>query len=70
MLGVKALILVPTKELSQQASKNLKDLTSYCSRDVRVVDVAQNSLDVVRYVMLNFFLHPSSFLSIFIIFLV
>ncbi|XP_046851331.1 probable ATP-dependent RNA helicase DDX56 isoform X2 [Xenia sp. Carnegie-2017] len=53
VLGVKALILVPTKELSQQASKNIKDLTSYCSRDVRVVDVAQNSLDVMRPLLLE-----------------
>ncbi|XP_028391173.1 probable ATP-dependent RNA helicase DDX56 [Dendronephthya gigantea] len=51
--SVKALILVPTKELSQQACKNVKDLTSYCSRSVRVVDVAQATLDVVRPILLE-----------------
>lgn len=51
--SVKALILVPTKELSQQSCKNMKELTSYCSRDVRVADVSQATLDVVRPVLLE-----------------
>ncbi|KAM4719932.1 putative ATP-dependent RNA helicase DDX56 isoform 2-T2 [Anableps anableps] len=37
---VKALILVPTKELGQQVQTMMRQLTSYCSRDVRVADIS------------------------------
>ncbi|XP_068190270.1 probable ATP-dependent RNA helicase DDX56 [Antennarius striatus] len=37
---VRALILVPTKELGQQVQTMIRQLTAYCSRDVRVADVS------------------------------
>ncbi|KAK7895451.1 hypothetical protein WMY93_020776 [Mugilogobius chulae] len=37
---VRALILVPTKELGQQVQTMIRQLTSYCSRDVRVADIS------------------------------
>lgn len=37
---VKALILVPTKELGQQVQTMIRQLTAFCSRDVRVSDVS------------------------------
>ncbi|KAL3041845.1 hypothetical protein OYC64_019927 [Pagothenia borchgrevinki] len=36
---VRALILVPTKELGQQVQAMMRQLTMYCSRDVRVADI-------------------------------
>ncbi|XP_078310466.1 putative ATP-dependent RNA helicase DDX56 isoform X1 [Crassostrea virginica] len=38
--SVKALVLTPTKELCHQAYKNLMDLTSSCSREVKVLDIS------------------------------
>ncbi|KAM9337912.1 putative ATP-dependent RNA helicase DDX56 isoform 1-T1 [Symphorus nematophorus] len=38
--NVRALILVPTKELGQQVQTMMRQLTSYCSRDVRVADIS------------------------------
>lgn len=38
--AVKALILVPTKELGQQVQAMIRQLTAYCARDVRVADVS------------------------------
>ncbi|KAL4232294.1 putative ATP-dependent RNA helicase ddx56 [Mactra antiquata] len=37
---VKAIILTPTKELCSQAYKNVLELTSSCSREVRCVDIS------------------------------
>ncbi|KAG7234085.1 hypothetical protein INR49_005937 [Caranx melampygus] len=37
---VRALILVPTKELGRQVQTMMKQLTVYCSRDVRVADIS------------------------------
>ncbi|XP_028273826.1 putative ATP-dependent RNA helicase DDX56 [Parambassis ranga] len=37
---VRALILVPTKELGQQVQAMVRQLTMYCSRDVRVADIS------------------------------
>ncbi|MEQ2195485.1 hypothetical protein XENOCAPTIV_013489, partial [Xenoophorus captivus] len=37
---VRALILVPTKELGQQVQTMMRQLTSYCSRDVRVANIS------------------------------
>uniref|UniRef100_A0A7N8XJG3 Probable ATP-dependent RNA helicase DDX56 n=1 Tax=Mastacembelus armatus TaxID=205130 RepID=A0A7N8XJG3_9TELE len=37
---VRALVLVPTKELGQQVQAMVRQLTAYCSRDVRVADVS------------------------------
>ncbi|XP_059213331.1 probable ATP-dependent RNA helicase DDX56 [Centropristis striata] len=36
---VRALILVPTKELGQQVQTMIRQLTAFCSRDVRVADI-------------------------------
>lgn len=36
---VRALILVPSKELGQQVQTMMRQLTAYCSRDVRVADI-------------------------------
>lgn len=36
---VRALILVPTKELGQQVQAMIRQLAAFCSRDVRVADV-------------------------------
>ncbi|KAJ8286327.1 hypothetical protein GJAV_G00037210 [Gymnothorax javanicus] len=38
--AVRALILVPTKELGQQVQDMLRQLTAYCARDVRVADIS------------------------------
>ncbi|XP_066507237.1 probable ATP-dependent RNA helicase DDX56 [Hoplias malabaricus] len=37
---VRALILVPTKELGQQVQTMIRQLTTYCSRDIRVADIS------------------------------
>uniref|UniRef100_UPI0037E713B6 probable ATP-dependent RNA helicase DDX56 n=1 Tax=Semicossyphus pulcher TaxID=241346 RepID=UPI0037E713B6 len=37
---VRALILVPTKELGQQVQMMIRQLTAFCSRDVRVADIS------------------------------
>lgn len=37
---VRALVLVPTKELGQQVQTMIRQLTAYCSRDVRVADIS------------------------------
>lgn len=37
---VRALILVPTKELGQQVQAMIRQLTAFCSRDVRVADIS------------------------------
>ncbi|XP_034403526.1 probable ATP-dependent RNA helicase DDX56 [Cyclopterus lumpus] len=36
---VRALVLVPTKELGQQVQTMIRQLTAFCSRDVRVADI-------------------------------
>ncbi|KAG9335486.1 hypothetical protein JZ751_004615 [Albula glossodonta] len=38
--AVRALILVPTKELGQQVQAMVRELTAFCARDVRVADVS------------------------------
>ncbi|CAI5783196.1 probable ATP-dependent RNA helicase DDX56 [Podarcis lilfordi] len=38
--AVRGLILVPTKELGQQVLQMLRQLTSYCSRDLHLVDIS------------------------------
>ncbi|KAG7277813.1 hypothetical protein CRUP_026114 [Coryphaenoides rupestris] len=37
---VRSVVLVPTKELGQQVHAMLEQLTRYCARDVRVVDIS------------------------------
>ncbi|RVE73335.1 hypothetical protein OJAV_G00049250 [Oryzias javanicus] len=41
--AVRALVLVPTKELGQQVQTVLRQLTSFCSRDVRVADISSKA---------------------------
>lgn len=38
--AVRALVLVPTKELGQQVQQMIRQLTSYCTWDVRVADIS------------------------------
>ncbi|KAM6902259.1 putative ATP-dependent RNA helicase DDX56 [Xenentodon cancila] len=38
--AVRALVLVPTKELGQQVQAMMRQLTAFCSRDVRVADIS------------------------------
>ncbi|RXN04989.1 putative ATP-dependent RNA helicase DDX56 [Labeo rohita] len=38
--AVRALVLVPTKELGQQVQTMIRQLTAYCSRDVRAADIS------------------------------
>ncbi|KAF4108482.1 probable ATP-dependent RNA helicase DDX56 [Onychostoma macrolepis] len=38
--AVRALILVPTKELGQQVQTMIRQLTAFCGRDVRVADIS------------------------------
>ncbi|XP_076614555.1 putative ATP-dependent RNA helicase DDX56 isoform X2 [Chaetodon auriga] len=40
---VRALILVPTKELGQQVQTMIRQLTAFCSRDVRVADISRKA---------------------------
>ncbi|XP_067657943.1 probable ATP-dependent RNA helicase DDX56 [Haliotis asinina] len=40
---VRAVVLTPSKELCNQAFRNIKDLTSSCSREVRCVDISEPS---------------------------
>lgn len=38
--AVRVLILVPTKELGQQVQQMIRQLATYCARDVRVADIS------------------------------
>uniref|UniRef100_A0A8D0G453 Probable ATP-dependent RNA helicase DDX56 n=1 Tax=Sphenodon punctatus TaxID=8508 RepID=A0A8D0G453_SPHPU len=38
--AVRGLIVVPTKELGQQVAQMMRQLTMYCARDVRIVDIS------------------------------
>uniref|UniRef100_A0A673MLP4 Probable ATP-dependent RNA helicase DDX56 n=1 Tax=Sinocyclocheilus rhinocerous TaxID=307959 RepID=A0A673MLP4_9TELE len=38
--AVRALVLVPTKELGQQVQTMIRQLTAFCGRDVRVADIS------------------------------
>lgn len=37
---MRALVLVPTKELGQQVQNMMRKLAAFCSRDVRVADIS------------------------------
>lgn len=57
---VRALILVPTKELGQQVQTMIRQLTAYCSRDVRVADISGKAdLSVQRSVRSGTLVHIS-----------
>ena len=53
MKAVSALILVPTKELAEQVSKVVILFSSYCTRDVRCLNLAQNTSDTVQRSLLS-----------------
>lgn len=42
------LILVPTKELAEQVKKVIAALSSYCTNDVRVLNLSQTPLDAAQ----------------------
>lgn len=45
---VRALILVPTRELAEQVLRHLKDLTIYCSKEVTAVNLATSDQSVTN----------------------
>lgn len=45
--GNRAIVLVPSRELAEQVTKLFKKLTVYCTKNVGVVNVAQNTSDAV-----------------------
>lgn len=47
-----ALILVPTRELAQQASKAVSTFSAFCSKDVRIVNLAQKIPEAVQRTLL------------------
>ena len=47
-----ALILAPTRELAQQISKTITSFTSFCSKDIRVVNITQKIPDSVQRTLL------------------
>ncbi|TKS85054.1 putative ATP-dependent RNA helicase DDX56 [Collichthys lucidus] len=55
---VRALILVPTKELGQQVQTMIRQLTAFCSRDVRVADISGKA-DLSAQSAQNLVLHSS-----------
>lgn len=55
---VRALVLVPTKELGQQVQTMIRQLTAYCSRDVRVADISGKAdLSAQRSAFITHFIH-------------
>jgi ATP-dependent RNA helicase DDX56/DBP9 len=40
--AIRALILVPTRELAEQVTDNIKKLLLYCSQDINVANIAGN----------------------------
>lgn len=62
---VRALVLVPTKELSEQVAKHLRQLLTYCEKEVSTVNLASGtSAHLQRYVTrLCSIIHPSTNLS-------
>ncbi|KAK9474903.1 P-loop containing nucleoside triphosphate hydrolase protein [Dipodascopsis tothii] len=50
--STKAIVLVPTRELAEQAVKLISKLTAYCSKVVRTASVAQNVSEQVQQSLL------------------
>jgi ATP-dependent RNA helicase DDX56/DBP9 len=46
--GLAALILVPTRELADQVDKAVQGLSTYCNKDVKVVNLAHKVSDAVQ----------------------
>lgn len=42
--GVRAVVLLPSRELAQQVAKCLKDLTLFCSKTLHVMDVSGDAV--------------------------
>ncbi|CAH1757659.1 18234_t:CDS:10 [Entrophospora sp. SA101] len=42
-MATRALILVPTRELAEQITKHINDFLLYCSKEVRVINIANNT---------------------------
>uniref|UniRef100_A0A8D0F8N1 RNA helicase n=1 Tax=Strix occidentalis caurina TaxID=311401 RepID=A0A8D0F8N1_STROC len=52
--AVRALVLVPSKELGQQVVRSLRQLAAFCARDLRVADLcAQSDLAAQRPVLME-----------------
>nr|XP_058973440.1 probable ATP-dependent RNA helicase DDX56 [Pocillopora verrucosa] len=51
--GIRSVVLVPTKELAKQAHRNIKELSCYCSRDIKVADVAQGNLSSTKSLLME-----------------
>ena len=50
--GVRGLILVPTRELSEQVSAHLRGLLKYCDKEVAVANVSSGATHhLQRYVL-------------------
>ncbi|CCJ29978.1 unnamed protein product [Pneumocystis jirovecii] len=52
-LETKSIILVPTRELASQVVKNIKELTFYCGKIVRVVNLAANISDNAAKILVS-----------------
>lgn len=46
-----ALVLVPTKELAEQVAQTLNQMTTYCDKVVKVVNIASGSEQVQKYIV-------------------
>ncbi|KAM4748352.1 putative ATP-dependent RNA helicase DDX56 [Rhinophrynus dorsalis] len=52
--AVRVLILVPTKELGQQVQQMIRQLISYCARDIKVVDISgQTEVSAQRPILME-----------------
>ncbi|QSL65679.1 hypothetical protein MERGE_002992 [Pneumocystis wakefieldiae] len=49
----RSLILVPTRELSNQVTNNVKELTFYCGKVIRVVNLAANISDNAARILIS-----------------
>ncbi|XP_054168782.1 probable ATP-dependent RNA helicase DDX56 [Oppia nitens] len=48
---IRALVLCPTKELSHQITEHFKQLTTYCSREITVMDIGSGRVEDLRAIM-------------------
>lgn len=65
--STRALILIPTKELSEQVSSYLRKLLIYCDKTVRVTNIASGaSSQIQRYVFSSQLLDFPFYLNLFI----
>ncbi len=57
--SIQALILVPTKELSEQVTRQIKELTTYCTLLVKVVNISSGDASLTSQMYL--FVHVDQF---------